>query len=79
MTPANVKLNALGQTLRDVSARYGGIENYLAAAGDLDRAISAFFKEQDLDTLRELNGAVARCYKFRKHLVPSTGTEGGGA
>jgi len=75
----NLKINDLCQTLRDTSARYGGIEHYLAAAGDLDRAISAFFKAQDTDTLRALNGAVARCHKFRKHLVASTGTEGAGA
>lgn len=59
----------LTQSLRDTSARFGAIPDFLAAADGLDRALSAFFKAQTLESLRDLNGALARAEKLRKGVV----------
>lgn len=64
-----MKLNELAATLRDTSERYGGIKHYLEAAGALDRAISAFFKQQDLESMQALNGAVTRCVVLHKQIA----------
>ena len=53
-------LAEMATKLREVSERYGGIPDYLSAAGEIDRTASEFFKNQDMDSLRALNGAVAR-------------------
>lgn len=62
-------MKILLQHLRDTSARYGGIPHYLKAASDLDVALSAFFKEQSIETLQALNGAVACCERYRQESV----------
>ena len=49
--------------LRDQSDRYGGIKDFLSAAGDLDRAASEFMKAQDIASLAVLNGAVAHAWR----------------
>lgn len=59
----------ISHTLRDASDRYGGIKRYLSAAGELDRTICAFFKEQTVDSLRDLNGALAAAERCRKELA----------
>lgn len=64
-----MNLASLAQHLRDTSERFGGIGHYLEAAGALDRAASAFFREQDLASLQALNGAVARAEKLRKEIA----------
>lgn len=61
-----MKFAAISTELRDQSARYGGIKHYLVAADALDKACSRFFKEQDLDALRELNGCAALAERYRK-------------
>lgn len=63
---AVMNLAAISKELRETSSRYGGIKHYLTAAGDLDRAISAFFKVQDLESMRALNGAVAHAERLRR-------------
>lgn len=61
-----MNLVSLAQSLRDTSDRFGGIGHFLEAAGALDRAASSFLRNQDLESLRELNGAVARAERYRK-------------
>lgn len=61
-----MNLASLAQSLRDTSDRFGGIGRFLEAAGALDRAASSFLRNQDLESLRELNGAVARAERCRK-------------
>jgi len=51
-------------SLRDTSERYGGLPEYLFAAGELERAAGAFFRQQSLESLAELNSAVARVAKL---------------
>lgn len=68
-----MNLAALAQHLRDTSDRFGGIGHYLEAAGALDRAASAFFREQDVASLQALNGAVARAEKLRKETASGPG------
>lgn len=69
-----MSLASLAQSLRDTSDRFGGIGHFLEAAGVLDRAASSFLRNQDLESLRELNGAVARAERYRKGVA--TGKEG---
>ncbi len=64
-----MKFSELTQSLRDTSARFGGIKDFLATADAVDRALSEFFKEQTLDAMRDLNGALARAEKLRKGVV----------
>ena len=64
-----MRLADIAQALRDTSERFGGIRHYLEAAGQLDRACSDFFKDQDLESLRVLNGAVANAERFRKEIA----------
>jgi len=61
-----VSLADLAQSLRDTSDRFGGIGHFLEAAGALDRAASSFLRNQDIESLRELNGAVAKAERYRK-------------
>lgn len=61
-----MNLASLAQSLRDTSDRFGGIGHFLEAAGALDRAASSFLRNQDLESLHELNGAVARAERYRK-------------
>lgn len=61
-----MNLASLAQSLRDTSDRFGGIGHFLEAAGALDRAASSFLRSQDLESLRELNGAAARAERYRK-------------
>lgn len=68
-----MRFAALAQHLRDTSDRFGGIAHYLKAAGDLDRACSDFLKEQDLESLAVLNGAVARADRYRKEVAVQKG------
>lgn len=68
-----MRLAALSQSLRDTSDRFGGIGHYLKAAGDLDRACSAFFKDQDIESLAVLNGAVAAAERCRKEVAVQKG------
>lgn len=63
----------LATSLRDTSDRFGGIKHYLAAAGQLDRACSRFFLDQDLESLVALNGAVARAESCRREVGVSKG------
>jgi hypothetical protein len=64
-----MNLASLAQALRDTSDRFGGIGHFLEAAGALDRAASSFLRNQDLESLRELNGAVALAERYRKGTV----------
>ncbi len=50
--------------LRVTSDRYDGIPHYLRAADGLDKAMSAFFKVQDVDALRDLQNAFSLVNKF---------------
>jgi hypothetical protein len=68
-----MRLAALSQALRETSDRFGGISHYLEAAGDLDRACSEFFKDQDFESLARLTGAVARADRFRKEVAVAKG------
>ena len=68
-------LAALATLLRDRSDRFGGIPHYLEAAGAIDRAASAFLRNQDLDSLKALNGAVARAERYRKEADVEKGLE----
>lgn len=61
-----MNLASLAQSLRDTSDRFGGIGHFLDAAGALDRAASSFLRNQDIESLRELNGAVAKAERYRK-------------
>lgn len=61
-----MSLADLAQSLRDTSDRFGGIGHFLEAAGALDRAASSFLRNQDIESLRELNGAVAKAERYRK-------------
>lgn len=61
-----MSLASLAQSLRDTSDRFGGIGHFLEAAGAVERAASRFLRNQDLESLRELNGAVARAERYRK-------------
>jgi hypothetical protein len=61
-----MNLADLAQSLRDTSDRFGGIGHFLEAAGGIDRAASDFLRNQDLESLRELNCAVARAERYRK-------------
>lgn len=66
-------LAEMATKLREVSERYGGIPDYLSAAGEIDRTASEFFKNQDMDSLRALNGAVARAHGLTKKVAASVG------
>jgi len=59
-----MKLAELSTWLRDQSGRYGGIKEFLAAAGQLDKAASAFMKKQDIDSLAALNSATACAWRL---------------
>ncbi|MBE0561802.1 MAG: hypothetical protein IH622_13450 [Ochrobactrum anthropi] len=63
MTTTTDKLSDLSQRLRTTSERFGGMSEWLRAAGALDKAISRFFTEQTVDAMRELNGAVAHALR----------------
>lgn len=69
-----MSLASLAQSLRDTSDRFGGIGHFLEAAGAVERAASRFLRNQDLESLRELNGAVARAERYRKGVA--VGKEG---
>lgn len=71
-----MKFAEISTALRDASDRYGGIKHYLAAAGALDKALSAFFTEQTVDSLRDLNGAMANAERYRKEIGMRAPTEG---
>lgn len=60
-----MKFSEISTYLREQSSRYGGIKDFLAAADALDKALSSFFTNQTVDSLKTLNGAHAhawRCY-----------------
>jgi hypothetical protein len=60
-----MKFNEVSQHLRTTFERYGGGKHFLEAASDLDKALSAFFTEQTVDSLRDLNGAYIRAWRCR--------------
>ena len=60
-----MNLAQIATSLRDTSDRYDGIPEYLYAAGELDRAASAFFVNQDIESLAALNSAVARVTRLQ--------------
>lgn len=64
-----MRLAELSTKLRDNSARYGGIGEYLKAADALDRACSEFFKEQSLESLQVLNGAAASAHRLSGQVI----------
>ncbi len=70
-----MKFAEITEALRDTSARFGGIGDYDNAARELDSALSQFFIDQDEDSLRAVNGAYARCMRFRKQVSPMTKAE----
>lgn len=59
------RLTELANYLRKRSGAYGGIPHYLTAAGDIEKAVLAFVREQTFDNLTALNGAVARANRFK--------------
>lgn len=68
-----MRLASLAQGLRDTSERFGGIKHYLEAAGQIDRAASAFSRNQDLESLVALNGAVARANRYKMEIEVENG------
>ena len=72
---ARMRLVALSRALRETSDRFGGVSHYLETVGDLDRACSEFFNDQDFESLAKLTGAVARADRFRKEVAVAKGPE----